>query len=279
VTTQEPSGVEQPPDERQTYVVHLPLFDGPLDLLLHLIEKRQMEITAISLVEVTDQYLAQLRQWEQQKLLPLANMAAFVSIAANLLYIKSHSLLPQSPHEQSSNDMDRIANMADELQRHLLEYKGAKEIASLLRQREEQGLQTYSRPGLLPGIEAHLDWTPPALVGVDAPGLAKAFQRVLARQEKELVTGQGAELMPVARVRVSERIKEIRQRLSSAPAVLLSSLLERESSRLVVIVTFIAILELWKWERIDIEQESIMGPIILFPGQRWSEAWQELVDD
>lgn len=277
---QEQSDAEQVSTEQQTYyVVHLPVFEGPLDLLLHLIEKRQMEITTISLVEVTDQYLEQLRHWEQQQLLPLANMAAFVSIAANLLYIKSQSLLPQTSHEQNSNDLDHAASMADELQRHLLEYKVAKEIASLLRQREEQGLQTYSRPGLLPDIEAHLSWKPPELVGVNAPALADAFRRVLMRKEKELTSGQNNELMPVARVRVSERIEEIRQRLFRAPSILLSSLLEQESSRLVVIVTFIAILELWKWERIDIEQERVMGPILLSPGQRWSETWQEMVDD
>jgi len=63
--------------EQARYVVHLSAFDGPLDLLLHLIEKRQMEITTISLVQVTDQYLEYLRQWEAGSL-PLANMAAFV---------------------------------------------------------------------------------------------------------------------------------------------------------------------------------------------------------
>jgi segregation and condensation protein A len=276
---QEQSQAEASSADQQTYyVVHLPLFEGPLDLLLHLIEKRQMEITAISLVEVTDQYLEQLHQWEQQQQLPLANMAAFVSIAANLLYIKSQSLLPHTPREQSSNDLDQAAAMADELQRHLLEYKRAKEIAALLRQREEQGLQTYSRPGLLPNIEAQLSWTAPTLVGVDIPTLAAAFQRVLTRKES-VRAEQGTNLMPIARVRVSERIATIRQYLSQAPSVLLSSLLEQESSRLVVIVTFIAILELWKWERIDIEQEDAMGPIVLYPGQRWSETWQEMVDD
>src|SRR5579875_1673144 len=92
---------EQP--EQTRYVVHLPVFEGPLDLLLHLIEKRQMEITTISLVAVTDQYLAYLREHlypiendpdsahAVQAQAILANMAAFVSIAARLLFIKSQS--------------------------------------------------------------------------------------------------------------------------------------------------------------------------------------------
>src|SRR5437763_2206716 len=85
------------------YVVHLPIFEGPLDLLLHLIEKRQMEITTISLVAVTDQYLAYLQQWKTEQL-PLANMAAFVSIAARLLFIKSQSLLPRISREEISSE-------------------------------------------------------------------------------------------------------------------------------------------------------------------------------
>src|ERR1700738_5340189 len=112
-------GVEALPANQQVrYVVHLPIFEGPLDLLLHLIEKRQMEITTISLMAVTDQYLAYLQQWEAETL-PLANMAAFVSIAARLLFIKSQSLLPQSTKEVANDEMESAATMAEELQRHL----------------------------------------------------------------------------------------------------------------------------------------------------------------
>src|SRR3979411_3122997 len=116
----------QTQDQQQRYVVRLPIFEGPLDLLLHLIEKRQMEITTISLLSVTDQYLAYLRQWEAEKL-PLANMAAVVSIAARLLYIKSQSLLPQSNKEELQSEAQEAVVMAEELQRHLIEYRLAKD--------------------------------------------------------------------------------------------------------------------------------------------------------
>src|SRR5579871_5510192 len=86
--------------EQARYVVHLPLFEGPLDLLLHLIEKRQMEITTISLLAVTDQYMTYLQQQEYLQQLPLANMSAFVSIATRLMFIKSQSLLPPSPKDE-----------------------------------------------------------------------------------------------------------------------------------------------------------------------------------
>src|SRR2546422_149102 len=189
-------------EQSERYVVRLPIFEGPLDLLLHLIEKRQMEITTISLVAVTDQYLAYLRQWESEQL-PLANVAAFVAIAARLLFIKSQSLLPQSSKEEGTGGGEQAALMAEELRRHLLEYKVAKEIATVLRQREEAGLQTYSRSGLLAGIEAQLTWTPPTLVGLEANSLFHAFRRLMELRARD--EANGADLLPLARVRVSER--------------------------------------------------------------------------
>src|SRR5579872_6629322 len=225
------------------YVVHLPAFEGPLDLLLHLIEKRQMEITTISLMAVTDQYLAYLRQWEAEDL-PLANMAAFVAIAARLLFIKSQSLLPRTSQEELSSEAESAVVMAEELQRHLLEYKRAREIANHLRRREEAGLQTHSRSGLLAGIETQLTWTPPTLVGLEAQSLARAFQRLLELRAKDV--GDSADLIPLARVRVSDRIAEIASLLCMKPTVLLSEVIENEHSRLVIIVTFLAVLEMWK---------------------------------
>ncbi len=251
------------------YVVHLPIFEGPLDLLLHLIEKRQMEITTISLVAVTDQYLAYLGQC-QTEALPLANMAAFVSIAARLLFIKSQSLLPHSTKEETNAEVENAAAMAEELQRHLIEYKLVKEISQHLRQREEQGLQTFARSALLANVEAHLAWTPPSLVGLEMQSLTHAFQRLLERQAKDAECG--TELMPVARVRVSERIAEIVSYLQEREHLLLADILRNEHSRLVIIVTFLAILELWKWERIGIQQDELMGPILLTRGEKWADA-------
>src|SRR2546429_6015075 len=126
--TQELPLQDNPEQDQSRYVVRLPVFEGPLDLLLHLIEKRQMEITTISLFAVTDQYLAYLQQWEAEDL-PLANIAAFISIAARLLFIKSQSLLPRTSKDELSGETESAAEMAEELQRHLVEYKLAKEIA------------------------------------------------------------------------------------------------------------------------------------------------------
>jgi segregation and condensation protein A len=262
--------------EQARYVVHLPIFEGPLDLLLHLIEKRQMEITTISLVAVTDQYLAYLHQWEAEKL-PLANMAAFVSIAARLLFIKSQSLLPHNNKEEASEEGENAVTMAEELQRHLVEYKMAKEIATILRQREEAGMQTHGRSGLLAGIEAQLTWTPPTLVNMEVQSLTRAFQRLLELQARD--EENDTSLMPVARVRVSERIEEIMSRLQEQPELPLTEVIANERSRLVIIVTFLAVLELWKWQRINVRQGELLGPIMLERGERWGDDGQEAMDD
>src|SRR5207302_5030567 len=141
-------------------------------------------------------YLAYLQDWqsEHHEAMPLASMAAFVSIAARLLFIKSQSLLPQSSREETNAGPENAVVMAEELQRHLREYKLAKEVATILRQREEDGLQTHSRSGLLAGIEAQLAWTPPTLTGMDVQSLGRAFQRLLELQARE--EAQQAEMLP-----------------------------------------------------------------------------------
>src|SRR5579863_569360 len=259
---------DQPNAEQPNYVVRLPVFEGPLDLLLHLIEKRQMEITTISLLAVTDQYLNYLRQWQQEQI-PLANMAAFISIASRLLYIKSQSLLPHTSKEELAGEQESAAALAEELRAHLLEYKLAKEIAGYLRRREEAGLQTYGRSGLLAGIEAQLTWTPPTLIGLEVDMLAQAFQRILELRARD--EAASAAMLPLARVRVSERITEIVSTLRVRPTLLLAELLENEPSRLVIIVTFQAVLELWKHARIAVMQSGLFSPIMLERGEKWSE--------
>jgi segregation and condensation protein A len=264
--------------EQARYVVRLPVFEGPLDLLLHLIEKRQMEITTISLLAVTDQYMEYLRQWQDHPDdMPLANMAAFVSIATRLLFIKSQSLLPHTSKEEMNSEMESAAAMAEELRAHLMEYKLAKEIATHLRRREEQGLQTHARSGLLAGIEAQLTWTPPTLTGLEVGSLARAFLRLLELRAREEADGE--DLMPLARVRVSQRIAEIREILSERMIIYLAEVLEGEHSRFVIIVTFLAVLELWKHARITVTQLEPFGPILLERGEQWNERDLVIEDD
>lgn len=258
-----------------SYIVQLPIFEGPLDLLLHLIEKRQMEITTVSLVAVTDQYLAYIGRWQEAEVgsLSLANMAAFISIAARLLFIKSQSLLPRISKEEVDEQAKNAAAMAEELRRHLLEYKQAKEIARHLRQREEAGLQTYTRSSLLASIEAQLAWTPPTLIGMEPHLLASAFQRLLELRTKDEL--DGADLIPLARITIGERTAEIVRLLHERTSIFLAELIEKERSHLVVIVTFLAVLEMWKRERITVTQDSLFGSICLQRGPCWFAIGQD----
>jgi segregation and condensation protein A len=163
------------------------------------------------------------------------------------------------------------------LRAHLLEYKLAKEIARYLRQREEAGLQTHGRSGLLAGIEAQLTWSPPTLIGLEVDMLAQAFQRILELRARD--EAASATMLPLARVRVSERITEIVSILRERPLLSLAELLENESSRLVIIVTFLAVLELWKHARIAVMQSGLFSPIVLERGERWEDEGQIAIED
>ena len=110
---------------------------------------------------------------------------------------------------------------------------------------------------------------PPTLLGLHVDSLATAFQRLLELQAKE--EANSGILIPSARVRVSERIAEIVELLRSHSSIHLSDVLENERSRIVIIVTFLAVLELWKRERIRVTQITLFDPILLERGERWSE--------
>ncbi len=244
------------------YTIRLSIFEGPLDLLLHLIERRQMEITAISLVAVTDQFLEYVRDWQEEEP-PLARLAEFITVGAKLLFIKSRSLLPQPSREDEASEVDEAMAEAEDLRRHLLEYKLAKEIARLLREREAAGLMSFPRPGPLIAADELLAWAPPKLVGLEVEALAAAFHRVLEERRRSQ-----PEPLPLPVARVSDKIAEIEAALAAHGQVVFEDLLRAAPSRLVVVVTFLAVLELWHEERIQVSQEGLFAPMLLLPGAR-----------
>jgi len=243
------------------YTVHLPSFEGPLDLLLHLIERRQMEITTISLVAVTDQFLEYVRSWQQEE--PrLSRLAEFITVGAKLLYIKSRSLLPQPPREEDVQEAQEAQDEAEELRRHLLEYKLAKEIARILREREAEGLMSFPRPGPMMAPEEMLTWAPPKLVGLEVEALAAAFRRLLAERRRS-----EPEPLPLPIVKVSDKIAEIEAGLLAFRQVPFEDLLRAASTRLEMVVTFLAVLELWHQERIMVMQDGLFAPILILPAE------------
>ncbi len=248
---------------QRPYTVHLPGFDGPLDLLLHLIERNQLEITAISLVAVTDQFIQYLRTWDEP---PLPRLAEFVAMAARLLLIKSRSLLPRQPRQEDGDDEPDPLDDAEHLRRHLLEYKAAREIARALRARELAGLQSFARPGRLVDPEAMLVWSPPRLVGLNVEALAVVFRRVLA--EKRL---SEPERLPLPLVTVAEKIAEVEALLTEHGRASLEDVLRSADSRFVVVVTFLAVLELWHQGRVAVQQEHLFGAMEIVPGPRFGQ--------
>lgn len=254
----------QAADESAPWAVHLPGFDGPLDLLLHLIERNQLEITAISLVAVTDQFIAYLRMWDEP---PLPRLAEFVTMAARLLLIKSRSLLPRQPRQEVAEDESDPLDDAEQLRRHLLEYKLAKDIAGMLRARELAGLQSFTRQGrLLLDPDAVLQWSPPKLVGLNVGALSHVFRRVLT--EKRF---SEPEELPLPLVTVADKMAEIEEMLARKPKALLEEILLTATSRFAVVVTFLAVLEMWHQARIRVEQDELFGPIYVLRATRKPE--------
>lgn len=241
-------------DEPAPWAVHLPGFDGPLDLLLHLIERNQLEITTISLVAVTDQFIAYLRRWDEP---PLTRLAEFVAMAARLLLIKSRSLLPRQARSEIAEEESDPLDDAEQLRRHLLEYKLAKDIASMLRARELAGLQSFTRPGrLLVDPDAVLQWSPPKLVGLNLGALSHVFRRVL--MEKRF---SEPEELPLPMVTIADKMAEVEALLAEKPRASLEEILLSANSRFAVVVTFLAVLEMWHQSRIKVEQDELFGPI------------------
>jgi segregation and condensation protein A len=248
---------------QRPYTIHLPGFDGPLDLLLHLIERNQLEITAISLVAVTDQFIAYLKTWDEP---PLPRLAEFVAMAARLLLIKSRSLLPRTTRQDEADGEPDPLEDAENLRRHLIEYKIAKEIARALKARELAGLQTFSRPGRLVDAEAMVVLSPPQLVGLNIHALALVFRRVVA--EKRL---SEPEQIPLPVVTITQKIAEVEAWLREHGKATLEEVLRSADSRFTVVVTFLAVLELWHQSRLIVRQEALFGEIEIVPGSRFGQ--------
>ncbi len=245
------------------YIVRLPGFDGPLDLLLHLIEKNQLEITTISLVAVTDQFIAHLKTWDEP---PLPRLAEFVAMAARLLLIKSRSLLPRQAARDEADDEPDPLEDAENLRRHLIEYKKARDIATALRDREQRGLVSFSRPGRLVDPEAMVTWAPPQLVGLNVQALAAVFRRVIA--EKRL---SEPEELPPPLVTIAEKMTEVEALLREHGSVTLEAALRTASTRFAVVVTFLAVLEMWHQARLIVAQDGLFGAITITPGPEFGK--------
>ncbi|MBN1888401.1 MAG: segregation/condensation protein A [Thermoflexales bacterium] len=241
------------------YAVKLPVFEGPLDLLLYLIEREELDITKVSLAQVTDQYLAYLNSLEQ---LEVDNLADFLVIAAKLILFKSQALLPRPPLESEEEE-----DVGDDLVRQLLAYKRFKEVACALDLRQESGLCSFVRLAPPPKI----DVSSVDLSEVSVADLLAAVRNALAAALPDQPVG--ALLQPLV-VTVRDQIAMIERLLQSLPQLNFVRMLSRCASRVEIIVTFLAVLELLKRQQISVAQEGLFGQIVIMaarPAERVGE--------
>ncbi|MCL5958213.1 MAG: segregation/condensation protein A [Chloroflexi bacterium] len=227
------------------YEVKLPSFEGPLDLLLRLVEKNELPIDRISLALVTDQYLQHIQQMKEPD---PRQLAEFLVVASKLLLIKSQSLLPKPPPIEKEEDE------GDDLIQQLLEYRRVKEVAEQLSLWQVEGRRSYSRVAVPPAPVQTV-----TIEGVQLVDLAKAVQRRLL----ELASSPPAKAARQIRLTVADKVRHLESLLATCAVLDFSRLLAIATSRLEVIVSFLAVLELIRRGRVTVQQECIFGEIVL----------------
>jgi segregation and condensation protein A len=227
----------------EAYTVKVDVFEGPLDLLLHLIKQNQIDIYDIPIALVTEQYLDYIRI---MKALDLTIAGEFLVMAATLMYIKSRMLLPAPIEEEEEEGEDPRA----ELVQRLVEYKRFKEAAVRLSQQALLGVDVFIRPAR--EIEAEA-----GEIEADLFHLIDALRELIKRQEIE-----DFHEVTLDRVTLQDKMTELWDKLQGAKeAVAFSALFTPLSSRLELIVTFLALLELIRSGMLRAYQRDVFGPV------------------
>lgn len=236
-------------------MVSTPVYEGPLDLLLQLIEHAELDITRLALAQVTDQYLEHLRRMQDRA---AEEVSAFLVIAAKLLQIKSEALLPTPPVRQVGEE-----DPGEALALQLIAYKRYRQIADLLGQRQAAGLHTYLRLAPPPKVEGTVD-----LSGIGLTDLLDAARSVFS-----LVNGKPSLSSVVAPIRITirEKISLITRTLREKSRSTFRALIKERHNRIDIVVTFLAMLELVKRRLVRIRQDSLFGEIEMEPDEDWEE--------
>jgi segregation and condensation protein A len=232
------------------FAVKTPVFEGPLDLLLHLIEREDLDITAVSLIQVTDDYLAALRSAET---IDLRALADFVAVGARLIFLKSRALLPRTA-EQIEEDEREAEEISQDLTAQLEEYRAFKSAASYLRELDDAGHRSFTRIAPPP-----VDWLPSGIERVTMRQLLKALGKALER----LPPAPPPERMHRAPVNIVERRHAVLQAVRRRGSLTFDKLIADCKTRLEAIVTFLAVLDLLKSGDIRVEQSVNFGYIHL----------------
>lgn len=237
--------------------VKLEAFEGPLDLLLHLIEKNKIDIYDIPIVEITEQYMEYIRQMQEEN---LNIMSEFMVMAATLLDIKCKMLLPKEVTEEGEEKDPR-----EELVQQLLEYKMYKYMSYELRDRMADASRCVYREESMP--KEVLEYRPPVdiqeLIGdLTLAKLQNIFNSIIKRQENK-VDPIRSKFGKIEKEEVSleDKMSDLELYARTHRYFSFRGLLEKQSSKIQVIVTFLAILELMKTGVITIEQEHLFDDI------------------
>jgi segregation and condensation protein A len=238
--------------------LHLEFFEGPLDLLLHLVKVNEMDIYDIEISTVTTQYMEYLTAMQQ---LDLEVAGDYLVMAATLLNIKSRALLPRNPIEEELNAEEEIDEIlsTQELIRRLVEFRKFKELAHELRGREEENSRIFYRANIvqvIPGAETELP-RQDILTLFDA--FAKVLKRVRTSTDHHVATESFT---------VEEKVVQIRERLRAFKQVNLSRVFESCVTKGEVICYFLAILELARMREITLAQADTFEDILIEP---WDE--------
>jgi segregation and condensation protein A len=231
-----------------TYKVKLDVFEGPLDLLLYLIQKEEVDIYDIPIAKITDQYLEYL---ELMKLLDLSIAGEFLVMAATLMHIKSRMLLPP---EQAEGEEKPEEDPRAELVRRLLEYKKFKEAASELSQMESHHKHFFARVG--PGIKVEDLPKEDTFFEASLFDLITAFTKVLKDIPKDVFYKVVKDEFTV-----SEKIHDVLHMLVDKKQILFTDLFRAAKTKFEIITTFLALLELIKIREVIIIQAVPFGEI------------------
>ena len=240
--------------QTSSYTVQTAVYEGPLDLLLDLIEHAELDITTVSLAAVTEQYLGYLHQLDETH---ADEISAFLVIAAKLIQIKSEALLPRPPVREPGEE-DIGAALVEQLRI----YKRFKEIANLLQGREAQNLRTYLRLAPPPKIEGKLD-----LSDITIIDLIEAAKEVYAKEVEKQSLGT---VITAPKVTIREKIELISKRLGANEHSHFKELLGENPTRIEIVVTFLALLELVKRYRVSAKQEGLFTDIEIERMDGWN---------
>lgn len=240
--------------------IKLQVFEGPLDLLLHLIDKNKINIYDIPIVSITEQYLEYLRTMQEWN---MDIMSEFLVMAATLIHIKAKMLLPKEEKVEEDEDEDPRA----ELVRRLLEYKMYQYAAEELRDLQVDATKVlYKVPTIPEEVSAYEEPVDLAqlLDGLTLTKLHDIFQSVMKRQADKIdpIRSQFGQIEK-EEVSVEEKMESIREQIRGLTQIRFRALLEVQASRTQVVVTFLAILELMKVGALLVRQEELFGDIIL----------------